>query len=334
MKKRKITNQLTSIILASSLLLAASCAVYEDDDDDSSSSNQQEEQDQNDEGEYRCEVEPVNEVIVNNVTTVNNIQIVAEEVNFNITVNGVPPLTRHRQCIHRGNRCPTNRDDRNRDGLIDGPEAFAASGGILLPLDGDVNTQSGGEDQLPRAGVDGEYTYTQDASFSTMMADLRSPDTNTEDEYVKLNPDESLNLEQRVFIIYGVPDGSSLPDTVGAFPGKTPEESFPIACGPLSQFSTPTGGQSGGTAGGISGGTSGGATSGGGQSSSGTSGGGESSSGSSGGSQTSAGTSGGGASSSGSPGGTSSSGTSGGGESSSGSAGGGETSSGTSGGLS
>src|SRR5688500_12194922 len=45
------------------------------------------------------------------------------------------PLLRYQQYIHKGSRCPDQRDDLNNDSVLDAHEVSIASGEMLVPLD-------------------------------------------------------------------------------------------------------------------------------------------------------------------------------------------------------
>lgn len=51
-------------------------------------------------------------------------------------------------------------------------------------------------------------------------------------------PSSPLSLDERLVVIYGVPDSQVLPETVGTDGSLTPHQSIPIACGQFSRVET------------------------------------------------------------------------------------------------
>jgi hypothetical protein len=140
----------------------------------------------------------------------------------------------HRQTIHLGSRCPTIRDDINGDGYVDLRETIFAVGNIIIPLDGDIDTQVDGSGWSPQGnGIAGGYFYERTASFSRMFEDLRELDTNSIDEVEKLPYDQGMSMENRVVLILGVGTQMRLPDSIQTLGGMTRHRSLPIACGVL-----------------------------------------------------------------------------------------------------
>ncbi len=122
-----------------------------------------------------------------------------------------PKKTRIQQYIHSGIHCPTQRDDSNKDGKIDFFEAIISSGGILVPLDGKLRTQSSGLNWFPESDRNGAYYYSRAANLKWFMEDLRAKDEDPNDHLLKLNLNEELALNRRVVIIYGSTTDPLLP---------------------------------------------------------------------------------------------------------------------------
>jgi hypothetical protein len=140
----------------------------------------------------------------------------------------------HRQTIHRGSRCPTMRDDINGDGYIDYREAHFVVGNVLMPLDGDLDSQWDGNNYFPAGnGMAGGYFYERTASFSRMFEDLRDVDQNSLDEMDKLPYNQGVSFHKKVILIQGVSSYMNLPDSVDTMSGMTKHRSLPIACGVL-----------------------------------------------------------------------------------------------------
>jgi hypothetical protein len=140
----------------------------------------------------------------------------------------------HKQSVHLGTRCPDVGDDINGDGYVDLREAYFAVGQVILPLDGDLNTQAGGSGVWPQGnGVAGGYFYANTASFSMMFEDMRTLDTNSVDEVAKIPFNQGLTFNGKVVLITGVGVNMHLPDSVDTMGGMEKHRALPIACGIL-----------------------------------------------------------------------------------------------------
>ena len=133
----------------------------------------------------------------------------------------------HRQFILKGSRCPTLEDDKNKDGVIDIKETLKVSGKILLPLDNNLQVQLGHLDEYPF----GNFTYDQKISLKNLEEDLRQPDSNPDDQVIKLSPREVLGFENKVMIILGINEKTNLPDLAQTLDGVSGQLSIPIVCG-------------------------------------------------------------------------------------------------------
>lgn len=133
----------------------------------------------------------------------------------------------HQQFILTGKRCPDQTDDRNKDGVIDIKEAFRVSGKILIPLDNNLRVQNGSQDQFPF----GNFSYTQKTNLKSIEEDLKNPDLDPNDFFVKLNPNESLILENRVMIILGINRKTTLPLSIQSFDLNPSQLTIPVVCG-------------------------------------------------------------------------------------------------------
>jgi hypothetical protein len=139
-----------------------------------------------------------------------------------------------RQAIYTGRRCPTIKDDLNKDAHIDIQEALVAMGKIIIPLDSNVDSQIGGINNYPNSdSFSGSYFYQATGSFDRMFADLKAPDQNETDNIVKLGPNEGLTFPGRIILIQGANEKVFFPPTVATIEGEKVHRSIPIACGVL-----------------------------------------------------------------------------------------------------
>lgn len=139
----------------------------------------------------------------------------------------------HRQSLHLGTRCPTLSDDTNGDGLVDYREALAVVGEAIIPLDNDLNTQTGGAEVYPRGPG---MTYSRTASLEKIQADLSKPDEDTTDNITKLSPGKRLSFEGKVVLIHGTAPQSAFPLSLAAYKSEPAHISLPVVCGVLKKI--------------------------------------------------------------------------------------------------
>ncbi len=145
---------------------------------------------------------------------------------------------KHRQAIYPGRRCPSMSDDQNLDGFIDIQEARSVVGKILIPLDGNLNSQYSGRTYFPRGDLSGNYHYEKLSSFSLLLKDLREKDDDPDDLFLKLDENEPFGFDGRVVLIEGVSTEILLPESVAGDGDLSNIETFPIACGVIKKNET------------------------------------------------------------------------------------------------
>lgn len=140
----------------------------------------------------------------------------------------------YRQAVYWGNRCPGIEADRNKDGYLDMTEIESTLGDVIVPLDGDLDSQSGGTGNYP-SGVNarGSYFYKRTASFSRFFEDLKAMDPNRNDRVRKLEDQEGFTFIGKVVLVQGATDAFKIPSTVSSYYGLSREKSLPVACGVL-----------------------------------------------------------------------------------------------------
>lgn len=141
------------------------------------------------------------------------------------------PKAWHMQHVYEGNRCPTEADDLNGDGIIDIGEAEAVVGKILIPLDSDISSQTSGRRFFPVADPSGSYQYERATSFKRFLSDLQGQLKDPTGETTKLPPGEGLRLVGRPVIIFGISEEVQLPQSVGTKSRLKTFQTVPIACG-------------------------------------------------------------------------------------------------------
>lgn len=234
-KKRSKLEKVLPVVLGTCMLtFIAACG--SDDDDDSSAIPQEQEET---EVAYRAVLTPVNPTVGSATTPIGGIATVTrlgDDFQVNVVMENAPSAI-HMQHIHTGSACAgLSANDANNDGYLDMQESMSVIGSVLIPLDDDLSGQDAGNTSHPF----GNYNYSESTSWALMLADLRLPDTNTEDNVVKLGATDELSLEGRVVEVHGVPDSTTLPATVASGGGETAHRTLPIACGVLTKVEVTT----------------------------------------------------------------------------------------------
>lgn len=222
-----------------SLCLLASCGSSDSGSDSAEAGFTQNETIQADgsniNGIYAADIYPMNYNL--HFKQVGKVALVRDGDSFKAMVNLKygPKNVEHVQAVYTGRRCPSIADDLNKDAYIDMREALIAIGQISIPLDGSLDTQSGGSGQYPTGdAAKGSYYYEQSASFDRMFADLKAPDTDPTDNVIKLGENDGLTFPGRVVLIQGVHKEFKLPATVVGPEGESNiHQTLPIACGVL-----------------------------------------------------------------------------------------------------
>ncbi len=200
----------------------------------SSSSNEEDDRQemQESEGKYKAIIRPVNITIAGwTPSAVTDIKVTGDVVEVSGWMDDSAAVT-HIQGIHMGTKCPEMEHDANKDGYVDFNETLKVSKRVLIPLDGNLNSQDEGAMIYPK----GNYTYFQKASLADMMNDLTIADPNEGDHIAKLRAGEGLNLDGRVIVVMGVAANRALPATVSTLPGQTAQASIPIGCGVIQRM--------------------------------------------------------------------------------------------------
>ena len=173
-------------------------------------------------GTYSAVLVPVNYRISSQVHGDVRVHKYGDEFKVSVNLRGSPKGLL-RQHLQTGSGCPRIEHDINGDGYIDSYESKFVSGSSIVPLDGDLSTQTGGYTYI----LTGNYRYSRSTSYYLMLADLHLPDEVSNDSMVKL-PDNELPLERRVVVIYSL-KANRPPSATG--------EDMPVACGILTRIS-------------------------------------------------------------------------------------------------
>lgn len=182
------------------------------------------------EGHYMAKFRPLNSSVSGFTNGHGKIQVMENHFSVVLNIKESPAMTYHTQAIYSSSECPSELNDTNRDGFLDSLELYAAIGGVLVPLDGDLGTQEAGLEVAPISDSLGSYQYYQETELSQLMADLFSADVNMEDNLIKWNSTAPLLLDDKIIIIHGVSEDVYLPGSVRTFGSHSERVSLPIAC--------------------------------------------------------------------------------------------------------
>lgn len=189
-------------------------------------------------GTYQAYFAPVNKTVSGHLNGTTVLVREKEDVTIEVRLSGGPKSVRHTQSIHIGDRCPTEADDLNGDGYVDGEEGALVYKEIIIPLDDDISSQRMGGGTYPVTDEYGYYLWGRTTSFEKMMEDLREEDIHLTDDYVKIGSNKSLTMIGKVAVILGVPTTTVLPETVLGRGRLTPHEALPVACGVIRRLGT------------------------------------------------------------------------------------------------
>ncbi|MGH6681565.1 MAG: hypothetical protein ACREDL_22125 [Bradyrhizobium sp.] len=178
---------------------------------------------------YKAELSPLNSKTTgSDASGEATFTISGDKLTIRITAKGVPPNMEHLQHFHgfakgdRTSECPTARNDKNGDGIIDIVETEPVAGTTMVPFDADPIGMSAVNDTFPRAGGDGSFSYEKTVSFKALEA-----------AFTKKFPGQQLDLDRRVVFLHGIPASTKLPATVASLDHIPAQVVLPIACGAI-----------------------------------------------------------------------------------------------------
>lgn len=222
----------STFLIGTCIFTLASCGSDKSSSSGGSSTSRQE-QKQDDQGIYRAVLKPLNTNVAPGTTGAVEIKIQGDDVIVESNVTGAPAGVKHLQNLTLLTACPDESNDVNNDLHIDIVEAAASAGPILIPLDSNLSTQLDGLSFGPIANGSGSYVYRRSTSLTELLSDLRAPDPDSLDAFVKLPEGSDLNLAGKVVIIHGVSASSELPASIATIGELSAAQSLPIACGKL-----------------------------------------------------------------------------------------------------
>lgn len=184
-------------------------------------------------GNYAGEIWPVNYNL--HFKSIGMVGVSRNGDSFTASVNMKygPKDTTVKQAVYTARRCPTLKDDLNKDAYIDILEARLAIGKITIPFDADLDSQMGGNGQYPHVDAMGKMFYSKTANFEMMFDDLKQSDEDSSDQIIKLSDGEGLTLPGRIVLFQGMPKKVALPETVATTDGEDKYDSIPVGCAVL-----------------------------------------------------------------------------------------------------
>ena len=176
---------------------------------------------------YVAEISAINPQLTNSKVSGQAIFIIADgKLKITMVIKGLPPGM-HLGHIHgfisdKAAICPPPDADKNGDGIIDLVETEPYAGTTLIPFNADPVGLKIKSDTYSVADKDGLLTYEMTVPLDKLNAAIKK-------EY-GIN---KLSLDHRVIFIHGVPEKTSLPNTVKSLPGVPAYITVPIACGEI-----------------------------------------------------------------------------------------------------
>lgn len=182
-------------------------------------------------GNYASEIWPINTNL--HLKNIGYVGVTRDGDSFRASVKLKygPKGARIKQAFYTARRCPNINDDINKDAYIDILEARLAVGKIVIPFDSSLDSQSLGD--YPSTDATGKMFYSQMASFDRMFMDLKSVDENPSDDLIKLKDDEGITLPGRIVMFQGVPETTTLPESVATTDGESKHTTLPVGCAVL-----------------------------------------------------------------------------------------------------
>lgn len=185
-------------------------------------------------GQYLAKMLPINSHLSTNITGSMTISIDKNEFIGDVRFFGNEQTTANiilEQTIHLGERCPNLNDDQNGDGVLDEQETIAVIGEVLIPLDGDLNSQWLGANSYPLSDSFGSYYYNQVAAWDKTLDDLWDQDINDQDQLIKIPAGTLPELEGRIAMIKGISPEIILPESIQKLSPKALHATLPVLCG-------------------------------------------------------------------------------------------------------
>jgi len=180
-------------------------------------------------GTYKAKLMPLNaKTTGSDASGEATFTISGDRLTIRVTAKGVPPNMEHLQHFHGfatgdgTSRCPTARDDKNGDGIIDMVETEPVAGTTMVPFHDDPVSMAIVNDTYPKAGPDGSYSYEKTVSLKALEA-----------AFAKKFPGQRLDFARRVVFLHGVPTATKLPASVASLDHIAAQVTLPIACGPI-----------------------------------------------------------------------------------------------------
>lgn len=153
--------------------------------------------------------------------------VVGNSLAIHIKMKGVPANIEHWEHFHgfpdgQDAKCATADQDRNRDGHIDLGETEPVMGTTMVPFNDKPEEMNIPTHTYPNADASGVYEYSKVVPLDALQA-----------RFGETFVGHSIDLDKRVIMVHGVPEGHVLPASVGSLGPIPSHVTIPIACGKI-----------------------------------------------------------------------------------------------------
>lgn len=199
MKTTMVLRNLTTLVVGSGLLTLVSCGNNNNKKVAAKPTINPVEARQETTGKYRASLQPINPAVS---AAFGSAELMVTEDRFSVSLkmSNLDPSVSHRQAIYASDKCPKT--------------AAEAAHSILIPLDGDLSSQSAAGYGFPFSDSYGNYSYIESTERSVMMAELKSGAAGPEG-MVRLTAGAALNLAGKVIVVRGTMADEGLPVACG-----------------------------------------------------------------------------------------------------------------------
>lgn len=154
-------------------------------------------------------------------------KIVGNDLEIHIKMTRVPADIEHWEHFHgfpggQNATCVTLDLDKNKDGYLDLGETEPVSGTTMVPFNDNPEEMNIPTHTYPHADATGAYEYTKVVPLKALQ-----------EKFGEVYKGGSIDLDKRVIMVHGVPEGHALPPSVGSLGTIPSHVTLPIACGKI-----------------------------------------------------------------------------------------------------
>lgn len=154
---------------------------------------------------------------------------------FHISAEGLAPNVMHMQYLQTSERgepvpCPGMDADANKDGIVDVSETSPVARGIrMIPLHMGPSTLEVNVDTYPSTNANGELEFARTVSLDSLSDAVRTA-----------YGIQELDFANFTYIIQGVEENASIPQTAQSVSRVPVNQSIPVGCAQLEEESSTT----------------------------------------------------------------------------------------------